>query len=69
MEKLIKENKLNKLIDEVMQKNELLGEQVAIGGFSQGCMISLLTGIKRRDKINSRVFRRKSSRHCKKQYT
>jgi phospholipase/carboxylesterase len=52
---LVAEIKLNKLIDEVMKKNELRGEQIAIGGFSQGCMISLQTGIKRKEKINSIV--------------
>jgi phospholipase/carboxylesterase len=52
---LVAEIKLNKLIDEVMQKNELKGEQISIGGFSQGCMISLQTGIKRKEKINSIV--------------
>ena len=50
---LVAEIKLNKLIDEVMEKNKLKGEQIAIGGFSQGCMISLQTGIKRKEKINS----------------
>ena len=49
---LVAEIKLNKLIDEVMQKNDLQGKQIAIGGFSQGCMISLQTGIKRKEKIN-----------------
>jgi phospholipase/carboxylesterase len=52
---LVAEIKLNKLIDEVMKKNDLSGEQIAIGGFSQGCMISLQTGIKRKEKINSIV--------------
>jgi phospholipase/carboxylesterase len=52
---LIAEIKLNKLIDEVMLKNDLSGKQIAIGGFSQGCMISLQTGIKRKNKINSIV--------------
>ena len=52
---LVAEIKLNKLIDEVMQKNDLQGKQIAIGGFSQGCMISLQTGIKRKEKINSIV--------------
>ena len=52
---LVAEIKLNKLIDEVMEKNKLSGEQIAIGGFSQGCMISLQTGIKRKKKINSIV--------------
>ena len=50
---LIAENKLNKLIDEVKDKNNLLANQIVISGFSQGCMISLQTGIKRKDKINS----------------
>ena len=49
---LVAEIKLNKLIDEVMEKNDLQGQQIAIGGFSQGCMISLQTGIKRKEKIN-----------------
>ena len=48
---LVAEIKLNKLIDEVMQKNELNGEQIAIGGVSQGCMISLQTGIRERKKL------------------
>jgi len=50
---IIAENKLNKLIDEVKLKNNLNADQIIIGGFSQGCMISLQTGIKRKDKINS----------------
>jgi len=50
---LIAESKLNKLIDEVKDNNNLLANQIVIGGFSQGCMISLQTGIKRKDSINS----------------
>jgi phospholipase/carboxylesterase len=50
---LVAENKLNALIDEVIEVNNLTNEKVAIGGFSQGCMISLQTGLKRKDKINS----------------
>jgi len=50
---LVAEIKLNKLIDEVKEKNDLLADKIVIGGFSQGCMISLQTGIKRKDKINS----------------
>ena len=50
---LVAEAKLNKLIDEVKEKNNLSADKIAIGGFSQGCMISLQTGIKRKDKINS----------------
>jgi|TARA_B110000967_G_scaffold205251_1_gene249392 phospholipase/carboxylesterase len=50
---LVAENKLNKLIDEVKEKNNLKASEIIIGGFSQGCMITLQTGIKRKDKINS----------------
>ena len=50
---LVAEIKLNTLIDEVIKNNNLTSAKVAIGGFSQGCMISLQTGIKRKDKINS----------------
>ena len=47
----VAEIKLNKLIEEVKQKNNLTSNEIVIGGFSQGCMISLQTGLKRRDKI------------------
>ena len=45
---LVAENKLNKLIDEVKKKYDLKANQIIIGGFSQGCMITLQTGIKRK---------------------
>ena len=50
---LIAEKKLNKLIDEVKDKNNLNSDQISLSGFSQGCMMILQTGIKRKDKINS----------------
>ena len=50
---LVAENKLNKLIDEVKSNYKLAADKIIIGGFSQGCMLSLQTGIKRKDKINS----------------
>ena len=50
---LVAEIKLNKLIDEVKLNNDIPANKIIIGGFSQGCMISLQTGIKRKDKINS----------------
>ena len=50
---LVAELKLNKIIDEVKEKYNLEAKEIVIGGFSQGCMISLQTGIKRKDKINS----------------
>ena len=49
----VAEKKLNKLIDEVKDKNYLKTNQIIIGGFSQGCMIALQTGIKRKDRVNS----------------
>ena len=52
---LVAENKLNKLIDEVKEKNNLKAIKISIGGFSQGCMLTLQTGIKRKDQINSIV--------------
>ena len=52
---LVAENKLNKLIDEVKEKYNLKANDIIIGGFSQGCMITLQTGIKRKDTVNSIV--------------
>mgnify|MGYP006175486477 FL=1 len=49
---LVAEIKLNELIDQVKEENKFSSNEIALGGFSQGCMISLQTGIKRRDKIN-----------------
>ena len=48
---LVAEIKLNKFIDEVKEANKLTGNEIAIGGFSQGCMLTLQTGIKRKDSI------------------
>ena len=50
---LVAETKLNNLIDEVKLKNNLSADKIVLSGFSQGCMVSLQTGIKRKDKINS----------------
>ena len=50
---LVAENKLNKLIDEVKKNNSLKADQIIIGGFSQGCMITLQAGLKRKDTVNS----------------
>ena len=49
---LVAEIKLNKLIEEVKEKNNLKSNRIGLAGFSQGCMIGLQTGIKRKDKIN-----------------
>ncbi|MAJ86330.1 MAG: serine esterase [Candidatus Pelagibacter sp.] len=50
---LVAEIRLNQLIDEVKKNNNLESKNIAIAGFSQGCMISIQTGLKRNDKINS----------------
>ena len=50
---LVAEFKLNKFIDEVKSNLNLPAEKIILCGFSQGCMISLQTGLKREDKINS----------------
>ena len=52
---LIAENKINILIDEIKEKYNLKANDITLSGFSQGCMLSLQTGIKRKDKINSIV--------------
>ena len=48
---LIAEAKLNTFIDEVKDYNKLKIEQISLVGFSQGCMITLQTALKRKDKI------------------
>ena len=50
---LVAELKLNKLIDEVKIEYNINADKIILCGFSQGCMISLQTGLKREDKINS----------------
>ena len=52
---IVAETKLNKFIEEVKEENNLSAKQIIIGGFSQGCMLTIQTGIKRKDKINSVV--------------
>ncbi len=50
---LVAEIKLNQLIDEVKDEYKISAEKIILSGFSQGCMISLQTGLKRKDKVNS----------------
>ena len=49
---LVAEIKLNQLIDEVKENLNLDINKLALVGFSQGCMISLQTGLKRTDQIS-----------------
>ena len=48
---LIAENKLDNFINEVVSENELNFKDVALVGFSQGCMISMQTALKKKDQI------------------
>ena len=48
---LIAESALNKIIEEVKEENKLKAEEIALVGFSQGCMISLQTALKRKDQV------------------
>ena len=50
---LVAEIKLNKFINEVKEEFNIPANKIILSGFSQGCMISLQTGLKREDKINS----------------
>ena len=49
---LVAENKLNQFINEVIERNKININKIALVGFSQGCMISLQTALKRKDKIS-----------------
>ncbi len=42
---------LNKFLDEVKNEYNLQDENLIIGGFSQGCMITLKAGIRRKKKV------------------
>ena len=48
---LIAENKLDNFINEVISENKLNFKDVALVGFSQGCMISMQTALKKKDQI------------------
>ena len=53
LEKSLKaENKLNQFIDQVLQNFHLKSNNLALVGFSQGAMMSIQVGIKKKEKIN-----------------
>ena len=52
---LIAESKLNNFISEVQDKNKLNPKKLALVGFSQGCMISIQTALKRKEQISCLV--------------
>ena len=45
--------KINKFIDKVLKLNNLKENDIVIGGFSQGCMLALEAGIRRKIKIKA----------------
>lgn len=49
---LIAEAKLNTFLDQVIENFQLVPANLALVGFSQGCMISIQTSIKKEKKIN-----------------
>jgi len=52
---LIAENKLSVFLDQVYENLQLTPSNLALVGFSQGCMISIQVALKKKDKINSLI--------------
>ena len=49
---LIAEKKLSTFLDQVFENFQLISTNLALVGFSQGCMISIQVGLKKKGKIN-----------------
>ena len=49
---LVAEEKLNIFLDQVLNNHQLETKNLALVGFSQGCMIIIQTALKRKDQIN-----------------
>ena len=49
---LIAEEKLNIFLDQVLERFQLEPSNLALVGFSQGCMMGIQVGIKKKEKIN-----------------
>jgi phospholipase/carboxylesterase len=49
---LVAEKKLNEYLDQVLNNFELLPSNLAMVGFSQGCMMGIQVSLKREEKIN-----------------
>ena len=52
---LIAEEKLNTFLDQVSNDFELETSSMALVGFSQGCMIGIQVGLKKKEQINSLI--------------
>jgi len=56
LEKSLKaEEKLNKFLDQVLDDLQLSPSNLALVGFSQGCMMIIQVGLKKKEKINSLI--------------
>ena len=56
LEKSLKaEEKLNMFLDQVLDDLQLSPSNLALVGFSQGCMMSIQVGLKKKEKINSLI--------------
>ena len=56
LEKSLKaEEKLNKFLDQVLDDFQLSPSNLALVGFSQGCMMIIQVGLKKKEKINSLI--------------
>ena len=52
---LIAEEKLNTFLDQILDNFQIESNNLALVGFSQGCMISIQVGLKRKKEINSLI--------------
>ena len=50
---LIAEEKLSKFVDQVLRNLQLQSSNLALVGFSQGCMMAIQVGLKKKEKVNS----------------
>lgn len=52
---LIAEEKLNKFLDQVLDNFQLEPSSLSLVGFSQGCMMAIQVGLKKKEQINSLI--------------
>ena len=52
---LVAEEKLSKFLDQILDDFQLESINLALVGFSQGCMMSIQTGLKKKEQINSLI--------------
>ena len=52
---LVAEKKLSEFLDQILNHYELTPNNLALVGFSQGCMMAIQVGLKKKQKINSLI--------------